>query len=106
MSTPVELVDQLVGVGRLEVVQSSNLWGPALKLGKGWRPLKQGYQAPESVRFASADRSLSPAFCHADDAVRHVHEQGGDASTGDLAWCSFHRVLPMRWRACRSWPMT
>lgn len=77
-STPVELVDQLVGVGRLEVVQSSHLWGPALKLGKGWRPLKHGYQSPASVRFASADRSLSPAFCHADDAVRHVHEQAGE----------------------------
>ncbi|MGY2260805.1 hypothetical protein [Pseudomonas sp. SDO55104_S430] len=75
--TPVEWVDQLIGVGRVQVVQSSSLWGPAQKLSAGWQLLKNGYQAPESVRFATADRALSPAFCHMDDAVRHAHGRAG-----------------------------
>ena len=76
--TPTELVNQLLKVGGVQVVQSSNLWGPAGKLGGGWLPQAQGYLAPQSVRFATADRALSPAFCHSDDAVRHAHQHAGE----------------------------
>ncbi|MCU1763807.1 DUF4329 domain-containing protein [Pseudomonas sp. 14P_8.1_Bac3] len=75
--TPTQLVNRLLKVGALQVVQSSNLWGPARKLSGGWMPQKQGFLAAESVRFAEADRALSPAFCHMDDAVRYAHEQAG-----------------------------
>ncbi|WP_191636180.1 DUF4329 domain-containing protein [Pseudomonas fluorescens] len=75
--TPTEWVNQLVKAGDLHVVQSSNLWGPARKVIAAWQPQRLGYQAPESVRFATADRALSPAFCHMDDAVRYAHEHAG-----------------------------
>jgi hypothetical protein len=77
VGTPTELVNRLIRVGALHVVQGSRLWGQPRKLQPGWRPLPLGYTVSEPVRVATADQALSPAFCQADDAVRHAHAQAG-----------------------------
>ncbi len=77
--TPSAFVWQLLGVASMSVIQSSALWGNAQKLQHGWLP-RNGFTAPQSVAYATADRALGPVFNHADDAARHAHEQAGERS--------------------------